>query len=553
MVLLTVFFRIFQFVFNYGAMVLPWRKAIRIEGAGCIGELPRLLGENGAVKPLVVTDPGLVKAGIASKLTGVLEKSGVAFVMYSEVEANPSVNTVNKVFELYRSSGCDSFISLGGGSAMDAAKAAAARTARPRKSVNQMGGLLRVLKRLPFLVAVPTTAGTGSETTIAALITDTETHHKYAIMDLSLIPKYAVLDPELTVGLPPAITAATGMDALTHAVEAYLCWTYGTKESIGFAVDAVKAIFEYLPRVYKNGSDIEARQAMLIASYKAGFAFTRAGVGNIHAIAHTLGGLYNTPHGLANAVILPLVLDDYGKKVWKKLARLAEAAGVSPSAASTDEEKARAFIRAIYEMNVKMGHPRGFDFIKTEDIEQITKWAYRESNPLYPVPVVYSHARFRKVVELLGANAGKSGKSYRIDEKCTGCTACARLCPVFAITPLPGSAERGKRHEINPLRCVECGVCGRICPEGAVSDAGGTICTAVKRSLWQRPRIDAKVCSACGICVQDCGPRALSISMPAFRGDIAVHAELSAPSKCVGCGICEKHCPLGAIVMEAPQ
>jgi alcohol dehydrogenase len=408
MLFFTVFCRIFQFVFNFGARVLPWRKAIPVEGAGAIGEIPKLLKENGGKKPIFVTDPGLVKAGIVSKLTEVLEKAKIPYVLYSEVEANPSVNTVEKIYDLYCREGCDSFIALGGGSSMDAAKAAAARTVRKRKSVNQLGGLLKVLRRLPLFIAVPTTAGTGSETTIAALITDTETSHKYAIMDLFLIPKFAVLDPELCVGLPQVITAATGMDALTHAVEAYLCWTYGTKESIAFALDAVKAIFEYLPRVYKNGADIEGRQAMLEASYKAGFAFTRAGVGNVHAIAHTLGGLYNTPHGLANAVILPVVLEDYGKKAWKKLSHLADLAGVAPSATATIEEKANAFIKAIYDLNKQMNLPDSFDFIKTEDIPRITRWAFKESNPLYPVPVIYSKARYRKVVEKLMARGGKA-------------------------------------------------------------------------------------------------------------------------------------------------
>ena len=198
------------------------------------------------------------------------------------------------------------------------------------------------------------------------------------------------------------------MDALTHAVEAYLCWTYGTKESIGFALDAVKEIFKYLPRAYKDGTDIEARQAMLDASYKAGFAFTRAGVGNVHSIAHTLGGLYNTPHGIANAVILPVVLEDYGRAVWKKLSHLADIAGVAPSTTATIEEKANAFIKAIYDFNKQMKLPDSFDFIKTEDIPRITKWAFRESNPLYPVPVIYSRARYRKIVEKLIAPGGKA-------------------------------------------------------------------------------------------------------------------------------------------------
>jgi alcohol dehydrogenase class IV len=322
--------------------------------------------------------------------------------MFSDVEPNPSVNTVNAIQRLYLAEGCNGFIALGGGSSMDAAKGAAARVVRPKRSVNQLGGLLRVLKKLPPFIAIPTTAGTGSETTIAALITDTETHHKYAIMDLSIIPRYAILDPDLTVGLPPAITATTGMDALTHAVEAYLCWTYNTRESIQFALDAVKIIFGNLEKVYADGKNIAGRQAMLLASYKAGFAFTRAGVGNIHAVAHTLGGLYNTPHGLANAIILPKVLEDYGEKVHKKLAKLAEAAGLAAAAdTKTKAEKARIFIDAIYGMNERMGIPRGFDCIKSEDIPQMIKWAGRESNPIYPVPVIYNKERFRRIIESL--------------------------------------------------------------------------------------------------------------------------------------------------------
>jgi alcohol dehydrogenase class IV len=391
--------RVFQFVFNYGARVLNWRKAIPVEGTGSIGKIPELLQKTGSSKPLVVTDPGLVKAGLAAKVCAVLDRAGVAYAQYSDVEPNPSVNTVNAIQALYVSEGCDSFIAIGGGSSMDAAKGAAARVVFPNRSVNQLGGLLRVWKKIPPFIAVPTTSGTGSETTIAALITDTATHHKYAIMDLHLIPLYAVLDPDLTVGLPPSITAATGMDALTHAVEAYLCWTYNTKESIRFALDAVLSIFANLEKAYKDGTDKGARMAMMMASYKAGFAFTRAGVGNVHAIAHTLGGLSNPPHGLANAVILPVVLEDYGAAVHKKLAKLAEVAGVANGGSEAD--KAKAFIDAIYAMNARMGIPKGFDNIKEEDIPKMIGWAQKEANPLYPVPVIYDAARFRRVIESL--------------------------------------------------------------------------------------------------------------------------------------------------------
>ena len=396
----VIFCRIFQFIFNVVVRFLPWRKAARVEGAACIGKIPELLNKHKLKMPMLVTDEGLVKAGIAQRIIDVLAKARFPYLVFTGVEPNPSVNTVDKIYELYTVQKCDCFIALGGGSAMDAAKGAAARVARHGKSVEQLSGLLKVIKKLPPFIAVPTTAGTGSETTIAALITDTETCHKHAIMDICLIPRYAILDPELTMGLPPAITAVTGMDALTHAIEAYLCWTYNTGESKRFALDAVKIIFANIEKVYDYGNNIEARQAMQIASYKAGFAFTRAGVGNIHAIAHALGGLYKIPHGLAVAVILPKVLEDYGNKVHKKLAALADIAGlVAKTDKKTNAEKARIFIDAIYSMNERMGIPKGLDCIKDDDIPKMIKWAEKECNPLYPVPVIYNEKRFRKMIE----------------------------------------------------------------------------------------------------------------------------------------------------------
>lgn len=390
------YYRSYQAVFNIGARVLPWRKPEREETPGCIAKIPEYLAKSGAKKPMVVTDPGLVKAGVAPAVTKILDDAGVAYGYYDNVAPNPTVDMVNAVKEVYLKEGCDSFIAIGGGSSMDTAKAAAAIIVKPNKTVNQLGGLLKVMKKVPPFIAVPTTAGTGSETTIAALITDPKTQHKYAVMDLCLIPKYAMLDANLTLGLPPHITSTTGMDALTHAVEAYVCWTYNTKESLRFAEDATKLIFANLEKAYNNGQDAEARQNMMIASFKAGFAFTRAGVGNVHAIAHTLGGIYNTAHGLANAVILPVVLEEYGEAVYPKLARLAEIAGVKTD--GTEAEKAKAFIQEIYDMNKRMNIPDGFDFIKEEDIPRMTKWAYAEANPIYPVPVLFNEERFAKII-----------------------------------------------------------------------------------------------------------------------------------------------------------
>ena len=388
-------YRTFQTAVNIGGRFLYWRKPVPITGQGSSARIPEILRDCGVTKALVVTGRHVGKS-LAPAIIETIRAAGIDCVHFDRVEANPSTVTVHSVKKLYDEQGCDGFLAIGGGSPIDAAKAAAALTACPKKTLGDMAGLFKVGKKLPPFVAVPTTAGTGSETTIAAVITDAETHHKYAIMDLHLVPRYAVLDPELTRDLPPQTTATTGMDALTHAVEAYVCWTNNTRESIRLAEEATVTIFKYLERAYRDGGEMEARGEMLLAAYKAGFAFTRAGVGNVHAIAHTMGGLYGTPHGLANAVILPIVLEDYGEVVYNKLAHLAELTGVAVS--GTAEEKAKAFIAEVYAMNKRMGIPLGLDAIREEDIPQMVDWALAEANPTYPVPVVYNRERCARVI-----------------------------------------------------------------------------------------------------------------------------------------------------------
>ena len=396
------YYRTFQGVFGVGEKFMPWRKPELVTGPGGIREIPRLLADAGVKKPMLVTGPNIVKT-IGKRILELLDGAGIACAVFSEVEANPSVVTAERIYLRYQENGCDGFIALGGGSPMDAAKAAAALCARPDKRLTQLAGLLKVGRPIPPFIAIPTTSGTGSETTVAAVITDRETNHKYAIMDLHLIPHYAILDPELTLGLPPRTTATTGMDALTHAVEAYLCWTYNTRESIRDAEEAVQSIFVNLEKVFAHPEDINGRQEMMLAAFKAGFAFTRSSVGNVHAIAHTLGGFYNTPHGLANAVILPIVLEDYGEAAYPKLARLAELAKVKTC--GTTEEKAKAFIAEIRAMNRRMGIPTGFDFIKDEDIPTMVKYALAEANPVYPVPVVYDRERCAAVIRRIRREA----------------------------------------------------------------------------------------------------------------------------------------------------
>ena len=266
---------------------------------------------------------------------------------------------------------------------------------------------MKVRRRLPLLMAVPTTAGTGSETTLAAVITDARSRHKYAINDFPLIPRYAVLDPAVTLGLPPFLTAATGMDALTHAVEAYIgnSTTYGTRQD---ALLAVKLIFESIDAAYENGRDRTARRNMLHASFYAGCAFSKSYVGYVHAIAHSLGGQYNVPHGQANAVILPMVLVAYGERIYRKLARLAVAAGHA-DACTPREEAARRFIQAVKDKKKRFGIGDTIPEIKAEDIPKLARFADREANPLYPVPVLMDAGELEKFYYRL-MDSGKGGQ-----------------------------------------------------------------------------------------------------------------------------------------------
>ena len=388
--LLHLWYRTYQCVFGLGARLLPWRRPETVTGPGSLAHIPALLTKCGTRRPRVAAsrrqcaDPAFQQ--MLSRLEG--------YALFSDIQPNPPVSAVEAAAALYRREGCDSLVAVGGGSPMDTAKAAAALLARPDRTLSQLAGLLKVRRPIPPFIAVPTTAGTGSETTIAAVVTGAD-HHKYAVSDLCLIPRCAVLDPLLTVSLPPRTTAETGMDALTHAVEAYLSRFYPTRQTDRLAEEAVVTIFRTLEHACAHGDDVDARQALLTASYQAGAAFTRASVGNVHAIAHTLGGLYGVGHGLANAVLLPVVLRDYGPAAYRKLVRLAELVGLP---GGTDGEKADAFIDAILAMNARLGIPTGFSCIREEDLPQMAAWAAKEANPTYPVPVIYDRGRFIRVI-----------------------------------------------------------------------------------------------------------------------------------------------------------
>ncbi len=391
-----IWYRIYQKVLKFALRFMDWREPTLFEGEGAIHKLPKFIKDKGINKVLIVTDKGLMGLHLPDPLFEDLKKEKIEYVVFDDVRPNPTIPNIEDARKVYLDNNCEGIIAFGGGSPMDCAKAAGARIVKPRQSVRAMRGYLKVHKKLPPFFAVPTTAGTGSEVTLAAVVTDPETHEKNAIADMSLRPKYAVLDPSLTVGLPPFVTATTGMDALTHAVESYIGKS-NVKSTIRYAEEAVKLIHPNLEKVYKNGGDILARENMLKASYLAGAAFTRGFVGYVHAIAHNLGGLYNTPHGLANAVILPYVLEWYGSSVYKPLSRLADLIGISKEG-MTIEDKAKAYIKEIRRMNKALGIPLKFDFIKEEDMDTLVKRALKEGNPGYPVPKIMNKSECENLI-----------------------------------------------------------------------------------------------------------------------------------------------------------
>lgn len=373
--------RLFQIAFRAALPFLPYREPKIIPSCS---ELGNLLKSKKNASVLIVTDAGIVRNGLVKPVEEALKENEIKYTVYDNTQPNPTVANVEDALKLYHENNCDALIAIGGGSAMDCAKGIGARVAYPNKPLNKMGGVMRVLRRLPTLIAIPTTAGTGSETTLAAVITDGETHHKYAIMSFPLIPHYAVLDAKMTYSLPPHLTSTTGMDALTHAVEAYIGRST-TKKTRGLALEATKLIFENVEKAYTDGRNHEARENMLHAAYKAGIAFSMSYVGYVHAVAHSIGGKYGVPHGLANAVIMPYVLEGYGKSAYKKLHYLGIAAGVC-SEGDSHEDGAKKFIAAIKELNAKMNIPTTISGINKEDIPELARHAEKEANPLYPVP-----------------------------------------------------------------------------------------------------------------------------------------------------------------------
>ena len=374
--------------------LLPDRIPVTFTGADASRELCESIAQMQVHKLLVVTDAGLVQIGLVARITDALTAVGIAWSVYDGVEPDPTFDQVEAGFAQLRKEDCDGVLALGGGSPMDAAKVIAAM-ATNGGDAHKLEGMMKV-KQAPLpLFAIPTTAGTGSEVTFAAVVSDSQTHTKAFIVDPKVMPSMTALDPTLMAGLPPQVTAATGMDALTHAVESYIAKT-ATPQTRNWATMAVRMVFENLPRAYEKGDDLAARKAMALASYYAGLAFTRTSVGYVHAIAHTFGAYYRTPHGWANAIALPHVLEFSRDSAGSQLAELAAVIGLE---ASSDSEGAERFIQAVRQLKERVGIPETLDALEPGDLPAIAKQAVAEAHLNYPVPRYMSQAECEDLLQ----------------------------------------------------------------------------------------------------------------------------------------------------------
>ena len=388
--------RTYQQIFHIAIPFLPYREPKILEN---MDEVVKTLKEEKINKVMLATDKSIRGLGLTKELEDALTRANLSYVVYDDILPNPTIDMVEEGLKIYLKNNCKAMIAFGGGSVMDCAKVILARVAKPKKSVQKMKGLLKIRKKLHPLFAVPTTAGTGSETTLAAVITDGKSHYKYAINDFSLIPKYAVLDYRTTLNLPKFITATTGMDALTHAVEAYIGKST-TKKTRRMAEDAVKLIVKNLKLAYDEPHNEEARKNMLRASFYAGVAFTISYVGYVHAIAHSLGGQYGVAHGFANAVILPHVLKRYGKSAQKKLSKLAKTSMIADEK-DDDKTASEKMIKFIERLNSYFEIPTKIKELKAEDIPGLALKADKEANPLYPVPKLFNKKELEEIYKEL--------------------------------------------------------------------------------------------------------------------------------------------------------
>lgn len=347
-------------------MAIYYVPSINLMGAGCLNDLGATVKDLGFKKAFVVTDNFLMGNGVASKVLKVLEGAGIAYEVYSEVVPNPTCKNVHDGLERLKGTDCDFLVSIGGGSPQDTAKAIGILATNGGHIKEYEGVNLSKNKSLP-IVAINTTAGTSSEVTINYVVTDEDRHVKMVMVDKNSLATVTVNDPELMVEKPAALTAATGMDALTHAIETIVTpGAYPVSDATALA--AVKIIFDYLPRAVENGHDIEAREQMVYAVFLGGIAFSNAGLGNVHAMAHQLGGIYNLPHGVCNAMLLPYVEEENAKYVPEKFVSIANVLGYDVEG-KTAQECAAFVVNSMKELAKKVGIPATLGELGVNDVD----------------------------------------------------------------------------------------------------------------------------------------------------------------------------------------
>ena len=386
--------RIRQALFSPVQKIQLYIQPKMIKGEHALLDLIDVLKKQHLTRYMIVTTPGFIKRGTLQSFFDALNQNDIQYSIFHDVKPDPDISDVEMLKEMYIKDSCQALIAIGGGSVIDCSKVALACVQMKKLDVTTVLHTGRVSKQLPLLIAVPTTAGTGSEVTAGAVITDPIQKRKYALSNLFLIPKYAVLDSSLLVSLPSKMTAYTGMDALTHAIEAYINH-FNNRKTNKYALEAIQSIFQYLVPSFEDGSNITYRLELLEASYKAGVAITNNYIGYVHAIAHGIGGMYHLQHGMINAIILPIVLEEYGHTITKKLAYIADIVGI---AGHTDQQKAEYFIKKLKEINQALGIPTSIPEIQDSDIHYLATGAEKEGNPTYPTPVTWDVERFEKVI-----------------------------------------------------------------------------------------------------------------------------------------------------------
>ncbi len=353
-------------------------------GAGAIKEIPGEVKGRGFKTCFVCSDPDLIKFGVTKKVTDILEEAGIAYALYSEIKPNPTIENVQNGVEAFKSSQADCIIAIGGGSSMDTAKAIGIIVKNPDfADVRSLEGVAPTTNKCVPIIAVPTTAGTAAEVTINYVITDSEKNRKMVCVDPKDIPIIAIVDPDMMASMPKGLTAATGMDALTHAIEGYI--TAGAWElSDMFHLKAIEIISKNLRGAVENTP--EGREGMALGQYVAGMGFSNVGLGIVHSMAHPLGALYDTPHGVANAIILPTVMEYNAPATGEKYRDIAKAMGVDGVDSMTLEEARKAAVDAVRKLSKDVGIPDDLkDIVKPEDVDFLAQSAYddacRPGNP----------------------------------------------------------------------------------------------------------------------------------------------------------------------------